>query len=232
MALSIEGWIDGLTASGIVISGVLFGIFVIYKAKKTNAKLLFYVGLVNISGSLGWLGNLVDFLTILSTGSNMDNSYGLYIILSKVWLPINLLCAMYVSAELLIPEKKWYVVAIYSVLGVIFEIFLFLDVMNSFTFIYPSKSGEDLIDESIVFTSPVGIILIIFQLSALIFWGFGFLIKSIQSEGIIRKKFLFLSIGSFLFIVCGSLDSTLPPSIILVFARSGILISFWLIYLG
>ena len=44
--LSIDGWINGFSAVIILISDVLFGFFLIYKAIITNAKLL---GLMGIS---------------------------------------------------------------------------------------------------------------------------------------------------------------------------------------
>ena len=45
MVLSSVGWLSGLSAIGVVLFGGMFGSFWMYKAKKTNAKLLFYFGL-------------------------------------------------------------------------------------------------------------------------------------------------------------------------------------------
>jgi len=189
MALSLAGWLNGVSASGVVIFGCVFGLFLIYKSRKTNAKLLFYWALASICIGLCWLGDLVNFLTILFTGKNMDNSYG-WTILTFIWLPPSMLFAMYVGAELLMPEKKWYIVGIIVVLGIFFELFIFIDPIGSFTVVYPDKPGEDLINSSLAFGSPAFIFGTIFMLFGLIFFGFGFLYKSIKSKGVIRKKFL------------------------------------------
>ena len=91
-----------------------------------------------------WLGPIVDFFSIIITTGNMDNSYGLYSILSYMWVPIPLVFAMLISAQILSPEKKWYIVSIYIILGVIFEFLLFFDRGNSFIFDYPEGSGWSL----------------------------------------------------------------------------------------
>jgi hypothetical protein len=232
-SLTLVGWINGISASALVIFGVALGLFIIYKANKTKAKLLYCVGSAILFLGLGWLGNIVDFIIIISTGSNIANPE-IYIILSMVWFPPAILSAVYVGSELLIPEKKRYIIAIYVVLGVMFELFLFLDTGGSFTFVYPSPRGSDLIDESMVFTSPLGIIFLFLSLTVIVIWGLGFSIKALQSSGAIRKNFLLMSIGSYLFTIFGILDTFggLFPSIVLVLIRIGILSSFWIIYFG
>ena len=232
MALSLQGWLNGLSASGVVISGCAIGLFCIYKSRKSNAKLLFYMGLLILCLGLTFLGNICDFLTIIFTGNNIDNSYGLVGILGWMWGIPAILIGMYIAAELLIPEKKWHIVGIYGVLGIIFELFLFLDTMGSFIFINPAKPGEDLIDEIAVVSSPVGIIAAIIFLSAFIFLGFGFLIKSIQSTEVIRKKFLFLSLGFIIWISCGAIESFIGPIITIFIVRIVMISSFWFMYLG
>jgi hypothetical protein len=62
--------------------------------------------------------------------------------------------------------------------------------------------------------------------------GFGFLFKSIQSTGIIRKKFLLLSIGSVLLCTFLGLEQFPFLGIYSLLFRIGILISFWCTYLG
>ena len=70
--LTIIGWLNGITAMGILIFGIIFGIFIIYKSRKIEAKLLFLLGIGNILIALVWLGSCCDFLTILITGRNID----------------------------------------------------------------------------------------------------------------------------------------------------------------
>ena len=118
----------------VLIYGIIFGTFLIYKSKRTDAKLLSYLGLVIIFIVLTYLGAGVDFLTILLTGKNMDNPNGLRFTLSLMWYPPLVIIAMYINAELIFPKKKRFFLAIYLVLGIIFELFLFLaleDYQNS-----------------------------------------------------------------------------------------------------
>jgi len=84
--LNFLGWIDGLTASGVVIFGILFGGFFIYKSRKSNAKILFYLGLANAFAGLMFLGVFLDFLIVLITQTNINNTDGIVGILSYIWM--------------------------------------------------------------------------------------------------------------------------------------------------
>ena len=108
---------------------------------------------------------------------------------------------MYFGAELIIPKKKWTFFKIYLILGIIFDVLLFFDPTSALTYTYPTIPSEDLINDSFVLESIVSILALIFLLSILILDVFGLLRKGIQSTGIIRKKFFFLSLGAFLFII-------------------------------
>jgi len=233
MALSLQGWMIGLSASGVVIFGFVLGLFCIYQAKKTNAKLLFYLGLLIIILGLTYLGVFLDFLTVLLTRKNIDNTYGIVGILSFVFVAPLALISMYVGAELLMPEKKWYILSVTLVLSIIFELFIFIDTMNSFNFIYPENPGDDIIDYNLDITSPAGILFLILALLLLTFLVFGFLYKSIQSEGVIRKKFLLLSIGFFFVFLFGGVFEALTETVIaLIFFRIGYMSSFGFFYFG
>jgi hypothetical protein len=186
---------------------------------------------VFFSGFL-WIQNCCDFLTILLTGKNIDiTTYRILNIISLMWFPPAVLLAIYIGAELMIPDKKRYIVAIYGVLGVVFELFLFFD-PSSFIFVYPEKSGENLVDDILVFYSPAGVISIILTLSLIIFCGFGILIKAFQLEGILKKKYLFFSIGFIIWSTFGMLDALIALGIALVFIRISLIISIWFWYLG
>ncbi len=149
-----------------------------------------------------------------------------------MWFPGVVLFAMFFGAELIMPTKKWYVFSIYLFLGILFEVFLFLDLSGSITYDTPLIPGEDLINDNLVFESVAGILVLIFLLSILIFDGMGFLRKSIQSTGVIRKKFFLLSLGAFIYIIGGIFDGLFPPGIHLIFIRAAMALSAVLFYLG
>ncbi|MFX0138682.1 MAG: hypothetical protein ACFFDN_33880, partial [Candidatus Hodarchaeota archaeon] len=144
MALSYIGWVDGISAMGIIIFATSFGLFFFYKSRKSKLPLLSYAGLMLIFVGLLWLGPTCDFLSVSLTGKNLDPIL-LYPILSYMWVAPALICATYIFAELIIPKRKKIIITIYIILGIIFELFLFLDTKNSFTF-NPYKPNEDLID--------------------------------------------------------------------------------------
>jgi hypothetical protein len=224
--ISYSGLLDGLTATGVIISSCVFGLLFFYRSLKLKAKLLTYAGLL-------YLGPFSDFISILLTGDNLENpvTIGIYGRLSYMWVAPGLTCAMYIGAELIKPDKKLNIVSIYIVLGILFELFLFLDTMNSFTFILKNP-GEDLTDTSFVLGHPTFILIVIFLLSVLIFNGFGFLRKSFQSTGIIRRNFLFLSLGFLIFVIAGAGDSLISPGVTLVFIRIAMVSSSWMLYIG
>ncbi len=230
--LILEGWIDGITASGVVIFGIIFGLFFLYKSRKSGAKILTILGIVNILAGLMYLGVFTDFLVVLATENNLDNTYGLVGILSYIWFAPIMILAIYIGVELLIPKKKWYIMVIIIILSVIFEILFFLEPLDTFNFVIPVPPGETLIDYNVKIFTPAGIIMAILLLTVLIILGFGFLIKSFQSTGVLRKKFFFLSIGFIGFCIFGLLEGLAELGVMLIFIRTGYLISFWLIYYG
>ncbi|MHA2288348.1 MAG: hypothetical protein ACXABG_06135 [Promethearchaeota archaeon] len=230
--MNLFGWIDGITASGVIVFGFIFGLFFLYKAKKTSAKILTILGIVNILAGLMYLGVFTDFLVVLATGINLDNSYGLVGILSYIWFAPVVILALYIGAELLIPKKKWYLMVVIIVICVIFEILFFMDPMGTFNFVDPPVQGEMLIDYNVNMFTPAGIIMAIMLLTILIVLGFGFLIKSFQSTGVLRKKFLYLSLGSICFCIFGLLEGLTEPGFMVIFVRIGYLVSFWLMYYG
>ncbi|KKL83605.1 hypothetical protein LCGC14_1973060 [marine sediment metagenome] len=232
MALTSIGWLNGITASGVFLFSVFFGLFVAYKSRKTHLNLLMYLGFTYFFAGLIYTGDFLDFLSILITQTNVDNSIGIIGLINWMWFPGVVLFAMFFGAELIIPKRKWLIFFIYLVLGIIFEIFLLLDLSGSVTYVYPSIPGEDLINDSLVFESIPGILMLFFLLSILVFDGIGFLRKSIQSTGVIRKKFFLLSLGAFIYIIGGILDGLFSPGIALIFIRSAMAISAVLFYLG
>ena len=203
-----------------------------YKAKKANAKLLRYLGFTYFFAGLIYFGDFLDFITILITGTNVDNSTGFIGIINWMWFPGVVIFALLLGAELMTPSKKKLIMIIYIVLGIIFELFLFFDTANSITYSYPAVAGEDLINDNMVEDSIMFYLTLFFLLSIIIFLGFGFLIKAIQSRGDIRKNFLYLSIGAFVYTIGGIMDGLFSPGIILILIRSAMIGSSALFYLG
>jgi len=135
--VSPDGWIDGITASGVIIFGIIFGLFFFYVSRKRGAKLLFYLGLANLLAGLMFLGVFLDFLLVVLTENNIDNTNGLVGILSYIWFGPVIIVSMFLGAELLTPKLKWYIVLLFLLLSIVFEIVIFRDPLGSFYFDEP-----------------------------------------------------------------------------------------------
>ncbi|MFX1278188.1 MAG: hypothetical protein ACFFA3_02155 [Promethearchaeota archaeon] len=233
MALKFNGWIDGITASGVVLLGIIFGLFFIYRSRKSGAKLLSYLGLANMLAGLMFLGVFIDFLLVLITEHNIDNN-GIVAILSYIWFAPVIITSMYIGALLLTPKIKLHIVIIFVIISIAFEIIIFIDPLTSFNFIPEPPTSPDrlLIDYNVNLLTLAGILMGGLLLPVLIFLGFGFLIKGLKTSGVIRKNFLYLSAGSICFCIFGLLEGLTVPGFLVIIVRIGYLSSFWLMYLG
>ncbi len=225
--VSPTGWIDGLTATLIILSSVSFGLISLYKSIKLKAKLLSVAGIAMILVGFLWLGPTVDLFMVLFTGANIS-PIQVYSLLSYLWVAPALIVAIYLGGELILPKRKWILVGIFIVLGVIFEYFLWFQTNSSFTWIL-ANPGEDLIDASFVRTYPTFILVGIFLIASLIFLGIGFFIKAKQATGSLRKKFIYLGLGFTIFVVCGALDSILTLPLAIGFVR--VVMSFFALFM-
>jgi len=226
-------WLEGLTAASVISVGIILGLISIFKARKLKAKLLTVLGLAIFFIGFLYLGPATDFLMVIITGSNVNSEIwglGIYGILSYLWIAPALVCAMYIGGELLIPKRKWILVIIYLVLGVVFEYFLWFQTDKTFN-IPPPPLGE-IIDSSFVTLYPTFLLMALFIVSILIFHGMGFLIKAIKSTGVLRKKFLLLGFGFIVFSIAGAGDALVDPGIGLVIVRLAMITSIILMYLG
>jgi hypothetical protein len=226
-------WLEGLTATSVILVGIVLGLVSILKARKLKAKLLTVLGFTIFFIGFLYLGPATDFLMVIITGSNVNSEIwglGIYGILSYLWIAPALVCAMYIGGELLIPKRKWILVIIYLVLGVVFEYFLWFNTAATFD-IPPPPLGE-IIDSSFVTLYPTFLLMALFIVSILVFHGMGFLVKAVKSTGVLRKKFLLLGFGFIVFSIAGAGDALVNPGIMLVIVRVAMITSIILMYLG
>lgn len=222
--------LDGLTATGIILSTTIFAILSLYKSIKLKAKLLTFAALTMLFVGFLWLGPFLDFLLVTFTSTNIT-PIELYSLLSYTWVAPVLVVAMYLGGELLIPKKKWILVGVFIVLGIIFEYFLWFQTDQSFTWTL-TNPGEGLIDASFIRTHPTFLLVALFLVTALVFLGIGFLIKAKQATGELRKKFIYLALAFIIFVVCGALDSILTIPVAIGFVRVVMMTFALFMYLG
>jgi hypothetical protein len=230
--ISVDLYIDGALIFGGILFAVIMGFFFFYKSRKQNLTMLSIAAFMIIFAGLFYLGIITDFLSILATGTNMDNSMGLHGIISFAWIFPAMLCAMYIGATLIQPEKKYYILSIYIVLGAIFELFLILDTFGTIEFIYPVIPGDNFINSTLKLLSPGFFIGISFLLSVFLFNGVGFLLKSFQVSGVIKRKYRMLSTAFILFSISGTFEAFIPSDFLLYFARGGMMVTALLMYFG
>ncbi len=230
--LDLNGWIDGITASGVVVFGIVIGIFFFYKSRKRKAKLLAYLGMANLFAGLMFLGVFLDFLFVLIVQQNIVNN-GTVALISYIWFAPVIISAMYIGAELLTPKIKKPIFIIFLILSIIFEVIIFIDPINSFKF-NPAipLPPDNLIDYNVNLLSLAGILMGGLLLLVLVFLGLGFLYKAFQSSGVIRKNFFLLSAGSISFCIFGLLEGLIAPGPLVIFVRLGYVSSFILMYYG
>ncbi len=218
-----------------IIFAITVGGFFIYKAKKTNAKLLAWAGLMIMLIWNYYFGTFLDFIMVLLTGNNIDNTFGLLGSLNWMWPALGSIVQVYFTAELIIPEKKLLKrIVTYSYLIVMMTALLFLFFSPSASFIYynPINSGEDLIYFHFNFTSPAFYLAFLSIIYIIIFVVVGFLIKSFHSKGILRKKYLYSSIAVLICTICKVLEALFYLGIVSIFTKIADLIGGFLWYLS
>ena len=179
----------------------------------------------------------MDFLTILFTGKNLENTNGLHGILTFMWFGPIVISGIYLFMELIVPDinSKLKKVALIYMLGlmIIYEFFLFLDPFGSIAFNYPDNPGENLINNAFINWSPLYILLGLSLFPGIIISEVIVLYKSIKSTGVVRRKLFFFLMAIFLFFGFGAIDVLIfPPEMVLILIRCGMISSGIFLYLS
>lgn len=224
-------WFNGLTALSFIIFGTIFGINLFRQASKINARALKFMGLNILFSTWCYSGYVIDFISLIILDSHVNNVNGWIGIFSGIWLGIALIFAIYVGSEMLFPKYKKILTAIYIIICLIFAFFLIFETDSSLGFFYP-PDNTSLINYYVHFSSPLGIIVIIYYVSLFFFLGIGFLYQSSNSKGLIRKKFFYLGVAEIIFIPTSILELLPISSFYFLISRPVLIIVPILVYLG
>ena len=197
--LSQLGWIDALSIMFFFLFNTIFGLYLVYKSRKTNAKMLLIVGIAIISIGFGKIEFICDFISILLTGRNLDVDIYQRIFIHYTPSAFFAFFGVYVGVELLMRENKKYILIIVLIMIILLQTVFYINPTNSINIIEPLISGQNLIEINLSFGSVAFILAILIGLLAVIFSGFGLFIKSFHVEGLLKKKYLLLAIGFFLY---------------------------------
>lgn len=237
MTLTPIGWFNGLTQIGLLIFACYLSIFFITKSRRTKANLLLYLGLGTLGVGFWQLAGSIDFISILATDTNfpiyIESSNPLH---SLFWFFTTLFAFIlgiaflyYVALHLVVPKKKYYFLAIYIIIGITITLLYIFDFNNNMK-LTEFNIGEDIINTSAILGSPIFYLMIV---DVLLFFGFnviGLILKSIQSKGIVKNKFLELSIGNLLLVVFFVVYAIVPNPILKLTMRIGVIGSIIVIY--
>ncbi|MFX1568481.1 MAG: hypothetical protein ACFFCV_08945 [Promethearchaeota archaeon] len=230
--LSQLGWIDAISITFFFLFNVIFGLYLVYKSRKTNARLLLIVGITIISIGFSKIEFVCDFISILITGRNLDVSIYQRIFIHYTPSVFFGFFGVYVGVELILKEKKTFILSIVLILLILLQIVFYVDPINSVEIIEPIPSGLKLIEINLIFGSLAFILAIIIGLLAVIFSGFGLLFKSFRVEGLLKKKYLVLAIGFFLYIISVLLETMTSVLLLNIIFESGGVVSASLWYVG
>ena len=225
---SFEDWLIGLSTMSLVIFGYIFSFFFLNKSRKLRIRLLTILSIAFMLATTAWLPIVIEFISVLLTENSINKIF--YVYLMWIPAPIAAILIYYIASEFLAPKKKWYVFIPFLVYSGFTLLGTILNPLGIVVFIEPPQSGfihKAGLDPA-GFSSFFGLINFLFLL---LFAGFGYLYKAFKSEGVIRKKFFFLSISVIFVVVFGMLDS-LTSGIILVLVRIGAMSNFIFAYLG
>ncbi len=219
--LSLIGWINGITVCIKVIFDIIAGSIFLYKSKKENVRLLVYFAFSYVSVSVIFLPYFIDFISILFTDSNLNLEIYIFLSIARniIAEPV-LISFIFVGTTLLLKEKRKYMLWVYLIMLAIYEVSFLFNFDSVAILINPTIPGSDLIFIQIGIITPQFIILAISFGTILIFNGLGFFYKGLNSDGIIKRKFMMLSVAFIMFFGAGLFETLFEPGIYLLFTRT------------
>lgn len=211
MASSVFTYLNGLTALFLSFWGLINFIRFSLLYFKEKKKLQPFVALLGISMGSFSLGAAVSFISLLITGNNIN--YLFYGYLSYTLQPVTILAAMYIGFEIFNKEKQKLFVSIFTVLGVVFLVALYVWPEEFIKELIP-ESGE-LIDVSLGSIALLYSIVNLLSLPIIISRGFASLRQRVSDpEAVRRSKYLVR--GWIVFAIAAILETVLASKFVIV----------------
>jgi hypothetical protein len=191
--LSFDGWSVGIAYCLKIILDTIFSIYVIFRAKKGNIKLLYFPAFAMLSIVIAYIPFAYDFIHILLTGQNYPINY-VHLFIYLTCFQIDGFAFFYLAITLTISEKKKMMLILVSLYIIFVQMILIFLPNLGFFLEFPPYPGENLIKPYFSLNSvafylllPYGVILIVF--------GFKLALKSLKMRGKLRNKYQTLAIG-------------------------------------
>ncbi|XEO75645.1 hypothetical protein WKT22_00664 [Candidatus Lokiarchaeum ossiferum] len=233
MVMSTLSIVLGITSLIILILNYTYAVLFSIKFYKIRKNLVRIVAIVAFCCGSFMLGPSVSFLSLIFTGENIPAT--IYYVLSYATVPIVTIGIIIMTFSIVQPKYQKYAVFIWSILGLIYWIFMFGFTASQFS-VTETEPGEliDINHESVSL-----IITGLSLITSLIVGGGGFVYLSRKfkklgfSKKEIRKSFL-IGIGWMVFVILGILEALIPPVSItfVIINRMLMFIAFNFVFMG
>lgn len=223
--------VSGISACMLIATGWIAGWMCIIRYLKEGAQLLLMAGILLILVGSFYLGTVVSFILLITTGSNIDPGYlGAQLCYSHA--PIASALSLYLGFSIINKEKLAKIMPIiYMCTAPIFWWGLLFNPESTITADIPLEGGEvSLVDFKL--GSYVMILVMLYLLSFLIFTAGAFYWMASKSSGKLRRKFYELAIGFTGFVAFGAIDSLVDMGIWIFVPRAFMVVSYILMYMG
>lgn len=205
--------ISAVLALVFVSISTLVGILLIAKYFKSKDKTLIYVGLAWIIIVEAWMPSAVNLIYMLATRISL--SYQIRALIGNLFIPFGLILWTLVFTELVFNKYRKYLLILFSIFGIVFEIILFYAILTDISLIIIIPSHDLNMNYKLLWT----IFQIIFSVITLVS-GLAFSWKSIKHDNPeikLRGKILFIAFISFLIgALLGIVDLPVPGNIIMI----------------
>lgn len=216
--LSLFGWLNGISATLIILSAGIFGLTMAFQSKNKNSNLLLFGGLMGFFAGMMWLGPAADFFSVLMTGQNLPDEK-IYAVLTFMWVLPLLVVTMFVGGELMLEKKNKYIlVSLSAIIGIIFELFLFMD-LNAAVKDCADPNGAELYDTSIEIGHQTFYLIAIGLGLLFVFVVIGGYRQGLRTTGILRKRFFYMATAILLFIPIAIVDAFFEPVLFVLAMR-------------
>ena len=213
MELEFLEIVQGCFSLIFVVISIIIGIKLIFKYFEKKNRELYLVGITWIGISTPWMGGSISFIMFLLIDSLLSDE--IRFIIGNVFIPAVVVIWLIVFTDLFYKKQQKYILIIFSVLGICFEIvffiFLFTDPSLIGTFVGPFRASY----------TPFIRIIMAFYASVALITGVIFALKTIKAdislEANLRGKFILIAFPSFA--VGSILDVLIPITPITIITR-------------
>ncbi|MFX0022305.1 MAG: hypothetical protein ACFE9S_08250 [Candidatus Hermodarchaeota archaeon] len=217
MALNPLDILNGIFSLIFVTISLFVGLVILTRYFKYRERIYFFTAGTWILISSPWWPSCISFLVAISNGIGIPPQ--IYFLIGNVLTPIAIILWLLAFTEFLYSEKRKFILLIFAIIGVIFEVLFFV-----FLFMNPSVIGQLNGPVDVNYESFIMVFLIIF-LSIVVISGFLFANLSLKSkEKEVKLKGKLLIVAYITFAIGALLDSAIPLNEFLIIITRLILI--------